>query len=132
MSGYPGEVNYLFLGDYVDKGPMSLECIVLLLCYKLRYPESVFLLRGHHETAGVNRCFGFYDECKERVSVHTWKLFNEVFAYMPLSAVIERKIFCVHGGISPELENVEQISKIGRPLEVNNNGVALDLLWSDP
>ena len=76
MSGYPGDVNYIFLGDYVDRGPKSIECIMLLFCYKLKYPENVFLLRGNHEIASVNRLFGFYEECKNRVGIRFWKLFN--------------------------------------------------------
>jgi serine/threonine-protein phosphatase PP1 catalytic subunit len=106
--------------------------MVLLLCYKARFPENVFLLRGHHEISSVNRFFGFYDECKARVGLQFWKLFNEVFSVMPICAVIEHKIFCVHGGLSPELESLSQISKISRPLEISNNGIAMDMLWSDP
>ena len=76
MSGYPGDISYLFLGNYVDKGSMSLECIILLLCYKVKYPENVFLLRGNHEVSSVNRLFGFYEECKERIGIRLWKSFN--------------------------------------------------------
>lgn len=82
----------------------------------MRFPEHIFLLRGHHETTGVNKFFGFYEECKQRVSLRIWKMFNDMFNMMPLCAVIEHKIFCVHGGLSPELENINQLHHIQRPL----------------
>lgn len=101
MSGAPGDTSYLFLGNYIDRGGMSLECMMLLLAYKFKFPENFFLLRGNHEVAGVNRFFGFYEECKRKTNIKVWKMFNELFNMLPLCAVIERKIFCVHGGLSP-------------------------------
>merc|ERR1712176_64200 len=116
--GFPPEANYLFLGDYVDRGKQSLETICLLLAYKIKYPENFFLLRGNHECASINRIYGFYDECKRRHSIKLWKTFTDVFNCLPCAAVIDDKIFCVHGGLSPELTNLKQIKRIVRPTDV--------------
>jgi len=130
--GFPPEANYLFLGDYVDRGKQSLETICLLLAYKIKYPENFFLLRGNHECASINRIYGFYDECKRRYNIKLWKNFTECFNCMPVAAVVDEKIFCMHGGLSPELHNMEQIRKIIRPTDVPDTGLLCDLLWSDP
>lgn len=102
------------------------------MSYKIKYPKDVFLLRGNHESANVCKVYGFYDECKKRLSVKAWKLFCNLFDHLPLSAIIDGKILCMHGGISKELINVSQLKTIKRPLEVPDNGLICDLLWSDP
>ncbi|AQK76280.1 hypothetical protein Zm00014a_008939 [Zea mays] len=130
--GYPPQANYLFLGDYVDRGKQSLETICLLLAYKVKYPENFFLLRGNHECASVNRIYGFYDECKRRFSVKLWKTFTDCFNCLPVSALIDEKILCMHGGLSPELNKLEQILNLSRPTDVPDTGLLCDLLWSDP
>jgi serine/threonine-protein phosphatase PP1 catalytic subunit len=130
--GFPPSSNYLFLGDYVDRGKQSLETICLLMAYKIKYPENFFLLRGNHECASINRIYGFYDECKRRYDVHIWKVFTECFNYLPIAAIIDSKILCMHGGISPDLKNLNQIKNIVRPTDVPDSGLLCDLLWSDP
>ena len=148
MCGFPPAANYLFLGDYVDRGKQSLETILLLLCYKIKYPENFFLLRGNHECANVTRgeffffsapydcslciVYGFYDECKRRCNIKTWKTFIDVFNCLPIAAIVASKIFCVHGGLSPSLHSMDDIKRIQRPTDVPDYGLLNDLLWSDP
>ena len=128
----PRKANYLFLGDYVDRGKQSLEVVCLLFAYKIKYPENFFLLRGNHECAGINRIYGFYDECRRRYSVKMWKQFCNAFNCLPCTAVIDDKIICMHGGLSPELSQMEQIANINRPCDVPDTGLLCDILWADP
>mmetsp|Transcript_62985 Transcript_62985/g.148325 ORF Transcript_62985/g.148325 Transcript_62985/m.148325 type:complete len:319 (-) Transcript_62985:325-1281(-) len=130
--GFPPESNYLFLGDYVDRGKQSLETICLLLAFKIKYPENFFILRGNHECASINRIYGFYDECKRRYNIKIWKTFTDCFNCLPVAAIIDEKIFCMHGGLSPDLNSMEQIRRIMRPTDVPDTGLLCDLLWSDP
>ena len=122
----------MFLGDYVDRGKQSLEVVCLLFAYKIKYPENFFLLRGNHECAGINRIYGFYDECRRRFSVKMWKQFCNTFNCLPCCAVIDDKIICMHGGLSPELSQMEQIANIARPCDVPDTGLLCDILWADP
>ncbi|OWB73309.1 hypothetical protein B5S31_g3047 [[Candida] boidinii] len=132
MCGYPPNANYLFLGDYVDRGKQSLETIILLLCLKIKYPENFFLLRGNHESASITKMYGFFDECKRRCNVKTWKIIVDVFNTLPVAATIADRIFCVHGGLSPQLTDLKQIKSIQRPTDIPETGLLADLLWSDP
>jgi serine/threonine-protein phosphatase PP1 catalytic subunit len=132
LGGFPPDKNYIFMGDYVDRGKQSIECICLLLCYKIKYDENFFILRGNHECGSINRIYGFFDECKRRYNVKLWKSFVDLFNCLPIAASIDDKIFIVHGGLSPELKTVEQIQKIMRPTDVPEEGLLCDILWSDP
>lgn len=132
FGGTPPKTNYLFLGDYVDRGKNSVETICLLLAYKIKYKDNFFLLRGNHESDNINRVYGFYDECKRRYNLKIWKTFSDCFNCLPVSALIDDKILCMHGGISPDLTSLDQIRKIVRPTEVPDRGLLCDLLWSDP
>eukprot|EP00210_Caulerpa_lentillifera_P002037 g1952.t1 len=129
---FPPATNYLFLGDYVDRGKQSLETICLLLAYKCKYPENFFLLRGNHECASINRIYGFFDECKRRYNVRLWRTFTDCFNCLPVAALIDEKILCMHGGLSPDLKSLDQIKAIPRPIDVPDSGLLCDLLWADP
>ncbi|GMF43894.1 unnamed protein product [Phytophthora fragariaefolia] len=113
-------------------GKQSLETICLLLAYKIKYPENFFILRGNHECASINRIYGFYDECKRRYNIKLWKTFTDCFNCLPVAAIVDEKIFCMHGGLSPELSQMEQIKRFVRPTDVPDTGLLCDLLWSDP
>jgi diadenosine tetraphosphatase ApaH/serine/threonine PP2A family protein phosphatase len=102
-----------------------------LLC-PLSLPQNFFILRGNHECASINRIYGFYDECKRRYNIKLWKTFTDCFNCLPIAAIIDEKIFCMHGGLSPELASMEQIKRIMRPTDVPDTGLLCDLLWSDP
>ena len=126
--------NYLFLGDYVDRGYYSVEIISLLICLKIRYPKRIFLIRGNHESRQITQVYGFYDECIRKYgNSNVWKYFTDLFDYLPLTAIIENKIFCVHGGLSPSIETLDEIRKLDRIQETPQDGGPLcDLLWTDP
>jgi len=130
--GFPPESNYLFLGDYVDRGKQSLEVITLLFAYKTKFPENFFLLRGNHECASITRIYGFYDECKRRYNIKLWKQFCDVFNCLPVCALVDEKIICMHGGLSPEITNMDQVRRLVRPTDVPDTGLICDLLWADP
>ena len=127
--GFPPDANYLFLGDYVDRGKNGLETICLLLAYKIKYPENFFLLRGNHECASINRIYGFYDECKRRYNIKMWKKFQDAFNVLPFAAVVDEKIFCIHAGLSPDLNSPEQIKRIMRPTDVPDSGAQRQMAW---
>ncbi|VDM37920.1 unnamed protein product [Toxocara canis] len=126
--GFPPFVNYIFLGDYVDRGKQSLECICLLLCYKVKYSENFFILRGNHECSVINRVYGFFEECSRRYqSVRLWQAFQEVFNTMPFTGLVAGKILCMHGGLSPQLKSIDQLRQITRPIDPPNPSLHIDL-----
>ncbi|MCO5546748.1 hypothetical protein L7F22_000184, partial [Adiantum nelumboides] len=130
-------IDYLFLGDYVDRGQHSLETIILLLALKVEYPQNVHLIRGNHEASDINALFGFRIECIERMGendgIWAWHRINQLFNWLPLAAIIEKKIICMHGGIGRSINHVEQIESLQRPITMEAGSVVLmDLLWSDP
>jgi serine/threonine-protein phosphatase PP1 catalytic subunit len=132
IAKYPPETVYLFLGDYVDRGLASIETVCLLFVFKIRYPVNFFMLRGNHECQYLNRLYGFYDECIRHYDSGVWNMFCDVFTYLPFAALIDEKIFCVHGGISPGLTSLDLIRHVQRPCEIPQEGWLCDLVWADP
>jgi len=133
VGGECPDTNYLFLGDFVDRGFNSVETFLLLLALKVRYPDRITLIRGNHESRQITQVYGFYDECLRKYgSVNVWRYCTEIFDYLSLSALIEDRIFCVHGGLSPSINSLDQIRVIDRKQEVPHDGPMCDLLWSDP
>ena len=135
MCGLPSSQKFLFLGDYVDRGNNSIEVVALLFALKIVFPEQIFVLRGNHECPEVNAMYGLLGECEERFGSDAKLVFskiNETLISLPLCAVINNKIFCVHGGISPNLNKIEDINNINRFTTIPENGLLCDLMWSDP
>jgi len=132
-AGNPKDTKYLFMGDYVDRGHYSTLTFCYLALLKIKYPTNVYLLRGNHECRQVNQMYGFYSECQILYG-HTgvWTFCNEVFDMLPMAALIDGKVFCVHGGISPDIPLVEMINTFNRFNELPNKGALCDLCWSDP
>ncbi|EAN80144.1 protein phosphatase 4 catalytic subunit, putative [Trypanosoma brucei brucei TREU927] len=127
------DTSYVFMGDYVDRGYHSVETLILLLLLKVRYPDRITLLRGNHESRQITQVYGFYDECYRKFgSATVWRLCTDLFDYMPLSAVVEGSVFCVHGGLSPHIATLDEIRALDRKQEVPHDGPMSDLLWSDP
>lgn len=115
--------NYLFLGDFVDRGLYSVETFLLLLALKVRYPDRLTLIRGNHESRQITQVYGFYDECLRKYgSVNVWRYCTEIFDYLSLSALIEDRILCVHGGLSPSINTLDQIRVLDRKQEVPHDG----------
>lgn len=133
IGGECPKTNYIFMGDFVDRGYNSVETFLLLLALKVRYPDRITLIRGNHESRQITQVYGFYDECmKKYSSVNVWRYCTEVFDYLALAAVIDGKVFCVHGGLSPSINTIDDLKSINRKQEVPHEGPMCDLLWSDP
>ncbi|THU74640.1 hypothetical protein C4D60_Mb04t35530 [Musa balbisiana] len=133
IGGKCPDTNYLFMGDYVDRGYYSVETVTLLVALKVRYPQRITILRGNHESRQITQVYGFYDECLRKYgNANVWKIFTDLFDYFPLTALVESEIFCLHGGLSPSIETLDSIRNFDRVQEVPHEGPMCDLLWSDP
>ena len=133
IGGSIPEQNYIFMGDYVNRGYNSVETFEMLLALKVKYPQCITLLRGNHESRQITQVYGFYDECVRKYgNANPWKYCTDVFDYLNIAAVVENKILCVHGGLSPEIKTLDQIRVIDRKVEISHEGAFCDLMWSDP
>ncbi|MCJ1392262.1 hypothetical protein MMC18_005129 [Xylographa bjoerkii] len=150
----PGNQNFIFMGDFVDRGFFSLETLTLLLCLKARYanpfststshpistnlpfssyPDRMTLIRGNHESRQITQVYGFYEECHQKYgNPSVWKAATQVFDFLPLAALVDGKVLCVHGGLSPEIRTLDQVRVIARAQEIPHEGAFCDLVWSDP
>jgi serine/threonine-protein phosphatase 4 catalytic subunit len=123
VGGECPDTNYLFMGDFVDRGFYSVETFLLLLALKVRYPDRITLIRGNHESRQITQVYGFYEECLRKFgSVNVWRYCTEIFDYLALAALIDNKIFCVHGGLSPSINTLDQIRSIDRKQEIPHDG----------
>uniref|UniRef100_A0A7S2CR14 protein-serine/threonine phosphatase n=1 Tax=Haptolina brevifila TaxID=156173 RepID=A0A7S2CR14_9EUKA len=133
VGGDVPSVNYVFMGDFVDRGYFSVETFLLLLALKVRHPKRVTLTRGNHESRQITQVYGFYDECLKKYGTATvWKRCVDVFDVLCLCAVVDNMVLCVHGGLSPSLDTVDQIQDLMRVQEPPHEGPMCDLMWSDP
>jgi len=133
IAGEPPESNFLFMGDYVDRGRYSVQVFSLLLAFKLRYPARITLLRGNHECRQTTQVYGFYDECMNVYNTpEAWHNFTKVFDFLPITALVDGKLLAMHGGLSPSLHCLDDIRILDRFQEIPHDGPMSDLLWSDP
>lgn len=127
------DANYVFMGDFVDRGYHSVESFLFLLVVKILHPKHVALVRGNHESRQITQVYGFYDECLRKYgNPNVWRYCTEVFDFLPLASVVEQRILCVHAGLSPSIRSLKQLNELERRTEVPHEGAMCDLLWSDP
>ena len=134
IGGMSPNTNYLFMGDYVDRGHYSVETVSLLLALKVRYNNRITILRGNHESRQITQVYGFYDEClrKYNGNPNVWKRFTDLFDFLPTTALVDNQVFALHGGLSPAIDKLDSIRYLDRFQEVPHEGPGCDLLWSDP
>uniref|UniRef100_A0A3P9PUN6 Serine/threonine-protein phosphatase n=1 Tax=Poecilia reticulata TaxID=8081 RepID=A0A3P9PUN6_POERE len=128
IGGKSPDTNYLFMGDYVDRGYYSVETVTLLVTLKVRFPERITILRGNHESRQITQVYGFYDECLRKYgNANVWKYFTDLFDYLPLTALVDGQVRAyAHPLFAPRTPRLPAVT-VGVP-----QGPMCDLLWSDP
>eukprot|EP01054_Gregarina_sp_Poly1_P001164 Gregarina_sp_Poly_1__1163@NODE_1284_length_4497_cov_74_202257_g6_i1_p2_GENE_NODE_1284_length_4497_cov_74_202257_g6_i1NODE_1284_length_4497_cov_74_202257_g6_i1_p2_ORF_typecomplete_len312_score38_39Metallophos/PF00149_28/3_2e45Metallophos_2/PF12850_7/4_8e05_NODE_1284_length_4497_cov_74_202257_g6_i135254460 len=133
VGGALPKTSYIFLGDYVDRGSNSVETFLYLVLLKLKYPARITLIRGNHESRQITQVYGFYDECLRKYgNASVWRMCTDLFDYLTLAAVVDGRVFCVHGGLSPDVRLIDQLRTIHRAREIPHTGAFGDVVWSDP
>ncbi len=133
VGGRPPLTSYCFAGDYVDRGSHGIETFLYLILLKIRYPEKITMLRGNHECRSTTQNYGFYKECAKKFGgINVYNYIADVFDLLPISAVIGERLFVVHGGLSPSLDNISDLDGLDRKMEIQTSGIISDLVWSDP
>lgn len=132
LHGLPPSRRYLFLGNYIGGGGFNCEMMMFLLAIKARYPDYIFMLRGPNESCSTSAAFFFEEECFLKYNERVFHLLVSAFYSLPLAAVVNKVYFCVHGGLSPDIEYIESIDSVFRFGEIPSEGGMCDLLWADP
>jgi serine/threonine-protein phosphatase 5 len=134
INGYPSITNqYLFNGDFVDRGSFSCEVIITFLAFKVLYPNHFFMSRGNHESKALHKIYGFEGETLHKYGQDAYNVFCEIFNYLPLAHTINDKIFIVHGGLfGQDGVKLSDINAIDRNCEPPTTGLMSDILWADP
>jgi len=132
IGGDPKDTQFLFLGDYVDRGCFSCEVVFYMYGLKLVYPKTMWMIRGNHECRQLSSFFNFKDECIYKYNEELYDEIMKSFDNLPLAAIINKSFFCVHGGLSPDITKIDDIGNINRFREIPREGSMCDLVWSDP
>ena len=132
LGGNPEKTKYLFLGDYVDRGMFSIEVILLLYCLKINFPTTIFMIRGNHECRGMTTIISFRKECLKKYDLEVYEAFMDSFDCLPMACLLNNNFLALHGGLSPDMVTIKDISLMNRFMEPNRSGLQCDMLWSDP
>jgi serine/threonine-protein phosphatase 6 catalytic subunit len=133
VGGEISGTDYVFVGDFVDRGYNWVETFELLMWLKIKFPSNITLLRGNHESRQITIVYGFLDEIVRKYrNSNPWNYFMQFFDLLSIGAVIDGEVLCIHGGLSSKIKTIDQIRTIERNMEITNQGPLCDLMWLDP